>query len=117
MITYNFGDGNVTSITEGLGGSSLQNEAVHTYNSGGTFSASAVLTDNLEGKSTDTCTASIIVDGPIATPSATATPTATVSSDTPTPTMAEAGPGATIIGLGAFFTALSLIGAVLFFAL
>lgn len=117
QITYNFGDGNVTSITEGLGGSSVQNEAVHTYNSGGTFSASAVLTDNLEGKSTDTCTASIIVDGPIATPSATATPVASISADTPTPTMADAGPGATIIGLGAFFTALSLIGAVLFFAL
>ncbi|MDQ5901090.1 MAG: hypothetical protein QG600_668 [Patescibacteria group bacterium] len=118
-ISYNFGDGTVTDITEGLAAANIENQTTHTYTSGGTFSASAVLTDDDEDTSTITCSTSIIVAGPSATPSATMTATATptVGANTPTPTMEDPGPGATIIGLGAFFTVLSLVGAVLFFAL
>lgn len=113
-VTFNFGDGDVTPITDGMGTSSVQTQTTHTYNSGGTFTASAVLTDNNAGDSVSSgsCTQTIVVDGPIATPTATLT-----ASDTPTPTLGNPGPGSTIIGLGAFFTALSVIGAILFFAL
>jgi hypothetical protein len=115
QVSFNFGDGQVTPVTDGLGTSTIQTQTTHIYNSGGTFTASAVLTDNSGGTSASsgTCSQTIVVDGPIATPSA--TPTTGV--DTPTPTLGNPGPGSTIIGLGAFFTALSIIGAVLFFAL
>lgn len=116
-VTFNFGDGNVATITDGLGTSSIQTQTTHLYNSGGTYTASAVLTDNNDGVSVNApaCSQTIVVDGPVATPTATLVPTETV--DTPTPTLPHPGPGNTIIGLGAFFTVLSLIGAVLFFAL
>lgn len=120
-VTFNFGDGNVTSITDNLSQASVSAAASHTYDAGGTFTASAVLTDNAGETSTNTCSQTIIVAGPTATPTAaftaTATPTTGAGTDTPTPTLESPGPGATIIGLGAFFTVLSLIGAVLFFAL
>lgn len=122
-IAYNFGEQSVVNITEGLNASNVENQTTHTYNNGGTFTASAVLTDDRGGTNTNTasCSATIVVAGPTATPSASTTPTATpttiAGTDTPTPTMESPGPGATIIGLGAFFTVLSLVGAVLFFAL
>lgn len=121
-ITFNFGDGNVTSITEGLSQASSSATTSYTYSSGGTFTASAVVTDEKGATSTNTCSQTIVVSGETATPTATLTETPTLTTtitetDTPTPTMESPGPGATIIGLGAFFTVLSIIGAILFFTL
>ncbi|HVZ58996.1 MAG TPA: PKD domain-containing protein, partial [Patescibacteria group bacterium] len=134
-ITLNFGDGNVTPITDGLGTASVSATIGHSYSDGGVFTASAVMTDDQGADSTNSCTQTITVAGPTATPTptptatpagtltptATATPTPTsggvVSTDTPTPTLVSPGPGATIVGLGAFFTVLSVIGGVLFFLL
>ncbi len=118
-FAFNFGDGNLSTVTTDTQTSSNSATAEHTYSNGGTFTASVVLTDDKEGSSTNDCSQIITVAGPIATPSAgvTETPTATPSADSPTPTLASPGPGATIIGLGAFFSVLSIIGAILFFAL
>lgn len=133
QINFNFGDSNVTTITEGLGTSSASATTTYTYTTGGTFTASAVVTDDRDGASTTACSQTIEVTGPTATTTTTITPSTTTattptvatttdtttagSSDTPTPTLEDMGPGATIIGMGAFFTVLSIIGAVLFFAL
>jgi hypothetical protein len=118
-FAFNFGDGNLSTVTTDTQTSSNSATAEHTYTNGGEFTASAVLTDDKEGSSTNECSQLITVSGPTATPSAsvTETPTATPSGDSPTPTLASPGPGATIIGLGAFFSVLSVIGAILFFAL
>ncbi|MBI5045033.1 MAG: PKD domain-containing protein [Candidatus Levybacteria bacterium] len=125
-ISFNFGDSSVTTITEGLGTSSASATTVHSYTSGGTFTASAVITDDSDATSTTVCSQQIEIEGPATTTTITATTSPTVtttadstdtSADTPTPTIEEAGPGATIIGMGAFFTVLSVIGAILFFAL
>jgi len=126
-IALNFGDGNVASLSGDqltASASALHDVTAsveHTYSTGGTFTASAVMTDDRGGTSTGgTCTQIITVAGPSATPSAataTPTPTSILVADTATPTIASPGPGATIIGLGAFFSVLSVIGAILFFAL
>lgn len=115
QIAYNFGDGNVTTITEGLGTASIQNSIAHTFNGGGTFTASAVMTDNSGATSVvSSCQQTLVISGAPATPTATLVATGT---STPTPTIVSPGPGGTIIGIGAFFTVLSVIGALLFFAL
>lgn len=132
-ITFNLGDTNVASVTEGLSLSSASGQLAHTYTSGGIFTASTVITDNSSGTSTNVCSQTITVTGPTATPGAgtpttaptvavgtgtdTGTDTGTVITEAPTPTIADPGPGAAFIGLGAFFTVLSLIGAIMFFAL
>lgn len=127
-IALNFGDGNVATLS---GDQLTASESAihdttasiqHTYTTGGPFTASAVLTDDMGGTSTgSTCSQVITSVGPTATPSASATntptPTSILAADTATPTIASPGPGATIIGLGAFFSVLSVIGAILFFAL
>lgn len=120
-FSFNFGDGSISTVTADANSSSNSATTEHTYTSGGSFTASAVMTDNAEGTSTNSCSQLISIEGPAATPSATITdtPTGTPSAvtDTPTPTLPSPGPGATIIGLGAFFSVLSVIGAILFFAL
>lgn len=113
---FNFGDGNVGTVTSDTQTTPGSATTDHTYEDGGTFTASVVLTDNQEGASTNDCSQVITIAGPTATPSA-VTDTPTPGTDTPTPTLASPGPGATIIGLGAFFSVLSVIGAILFFAL
>lgn len=119
--SFNFGDGSLSTVTSDANVSSNSATAEHTYSSGGSFTASVVMTDNAGGTSTNSCSQLISVDGPAATPAASITPTSTATPtagiDTPTPTLPSPGPGATIIGLGAFFSVLSVIGAVLFFAL
>lgn len=131
-VTFNLGESTVTSVTDGLGLSSGSAALANTYTSGGTFTAKATATDNGGADSIESCSQTIVVSGPTVTPgAATVAPTATAGAtttttttdttttviDTPTPTIASPGPGATIIGLGAFFTVLSLIGAIMFFAL
>lgn len=118
---FNFGDGSLSTITADANNASDSATAEHTYTTGGPFTASVVLTDDGNAKSTNNCSQVITIAGPTATPTAALTPTLTATPtagiDTPTPTLASPGPGATIIGLGAFFSVLSVIGALLFFAL
>lgn len=119
--SFDFGDNTTEDVTDGLETASISAKIAHIYSSGGTFKASVDLTDD-SGATIDSaaCIQTISVAGPTATLTAalTDTPTPTVAgADTPTPTIASPGPGATIIGLGAFFSVLSVIGAILFFAL
>ena len=110
QVTFNFGDGAISTLTDGLSTNAIQTTTFHTYTSSGTYTASAVLTDNMGNVSSDSCSQTIVV-GEV-------TPTATDSGmPTATPTIADPGPGSTILGVGAFFTMVSIIGAILFFTL
>lgn len=144
-VTFNFGDGPTQDVIAG-GGIGTKNASVqvsHTYNNGGVFKASAVLTDN-NGTVSDinSCTMTVTVSGPTAapggpvfTPGPTATPTPTLKptlTPTPTPTKIPvavtpcpdgiiktpcSGPGDTFVQIGAIGGILSVLGAILFFAL
>jgi len=120
-VTFNFGDGTVQDVTTGgnIGTNSVSVPLAHTYNSGGTFTASAVLTDNGGSQSSSSsCLQTINVSGaaaPTSTP--TPAPTSTPVVVTPTPTMAPTGPGQTIIFIGGLGAILSGIGIILLFAL
>ena len=107
QVTFNFGDGAVTTITDGLSTSSVQTSTTHTYQPG-TYTASAVLTDDQGNVSSDSCSQTIVFGN-----DESITP---VNSPVPTTTLTP-GPGSTILGVGAFFTMLSVIGAILFFTL
>lgn len=109
-VSFNYGDkSNVEEVTTGggIGGASVSLNQAHTYESSGTFTATAVLTDD-GGASSDssTCTQAVTVSaGGEASNSATITP------------LAATGPSNKIVGLGAIGGVLFLIGALLFLAL
>lgn len=106
-ITFNFGDGPVEDVTSGggIGTNSVSLPKAHTYQNGGTFTASALLTDDRDGISnSSSCTVTITVSG-----GATGT-----SQVTPLP---ATGPSKTIVGAGVLGGILFLIGTLLFFAL
>ncbi|MBI2621132.1 MAG: PKD domain-containing protein [Candidatus Levybacteria bacterium] len=106
-ITFNFGEGTVEDVTTGggIGTEIVSVEKAFTYNNAGTFTASALLTDDSGGVSSNSTNCSVTI---------------TVSGDSesaePTPLPAT-GPTETIIGLGVLGGILFLIGALLFFAL
>ncbi|GIW61381.1 MAG: hypothetical protein KatS3mg089_0233 [Patescibacteria group bacterium] len=125
-VTINYGDNNVINYTENLGVKNINTNYTHTYTAAGQYTAQALLTDDQGGvSSAQSCQTTVTIAGePTATPTGTLTPTATSTPttpttgvDTPTPTLEAPGPGATVIGIGAFFTVLSIIGAILFFTL
>ena len=107
---FNFGDGSSQEVTSGLGSAAGSAQIAHTYTSGGSFSATAVFTDN-SGAVSATCTKLIAVTGAFATlaptvppPTATVIPTATpapIAADLPTatPTIAESGNLAETLGI------------------
>jgi hypothetical protein len=108
--TFNFGDGQVSDVTQGVNTGSVSVQTSHTYGTAGTFTATAVLTDNSGGVSTTgSCTQAITVS------EGTAATTPVVS--TATPTMVPTGPANAMITLGAIGGILSIIGILLFFAL
>lgn len=117
-VTFNYGDGPVEVVTEagGIGTNSISSQKSHTYNNPGTYSASVILTDNVEGVSdSNTCTQTIIVLAP------------TTSSGTgggggggepqPTTPIENPGPGDVFLGLGALAAVLTLLGGLIFFAM
>lgn len=130
-VTFNYGDGPVQDILQagGIGTGSVSSQSTHTYNNGGTFRASAILTDSKGSTSLPTaCTQTITVTA--ASGSATTAPTTVVLIATPTtqPAVATAtsaprvtteppGPGETLFGIGAAGIILSIIGGLLFLAL
>lgn len=106
-VTFNYGDGPVEDVTtgSGIGTASVSVPKAHTYQSSGSFTATALLTDNNAGLSdTTTCSVAMTISGGGST-------TETVTPLPPT------GPSSTIIGAGALGGILFLIGALLFFAL
>lgn len=114
-VTFSYGDGQVDNITQGGGiNTSTVNAATsHTYQNAGTYTASAVLTDNAGGVSSGTCSQTIVVDA--------AADGSGGGSSQPAPTdvasLPATGPGDAILGIGAVVGLLTAIGAFLFFAL
>ncbi len=115
--TFNFGDGPVQTLTEtgGLGSNSVSVQTSHTYNTAGTYQATATLTDNQNGVSgAASCALTITVEAAGGTGS---TDGGTIAETTEAPTIAPTGPGDILLGLGAFVGILSIIGGLLFFVL
>ncbi len=121
-VTFNFGDGQVSDITQGggIGTASISAQTVHTYQGGGTFQASAIYTDDRGAVSAQgACTQTITVAAPIAsTQTGGSNGVVAQPTVTPAPTaLPSTGPGSKFIGIGAVVTILTLIGGMLFFAL
>lgn len=121
-VTFNYGDGTTADLTQG--GSSASAQIEHTYNSAGTFTSTAIFTDNLGATSNpSTCTQTITVTSNLASNPGTGTgTTSTTQTGTGTgtgtiPTLTPAGPGQTILGIGAIGAGLSILGLLLFLAL
>ena len=106
-VTFNFGDGEVNDVTSGggIGTAEINVLLSHTYTTSGSFQATALLTDDVNGVSdTVNCSQNISVAGE-----------ATVA--TATPTIAPSGTTEVLIGLGAIATVLMVVGSLVFFAL
>jgi len=110
-VTYNFGDGQVSDVTTGggVGTATINTQISHTYNNPGSFQASAVLTDNVNGISDSAnCTQTITVQA--ASGSATTAPS-------PAPSIAATGSTEVVMGIGAIALFLMVGGGLLFFIL
>jgi hypothetical protein len=113
-VNFNFGDGAISgdiTTSGGIGTNSVNVTTSHTYNNAGTYTASAVLTDNIGDVSGATsCQQTIIAQGgtSVGTPAASMTPTAT---------LAPTGSVGTVMGIGATVLFLIVSGGLLFFIL
>lgn len=135
-ITFDFGDGPVQDITQagGIGTNTISAQTAHTYNNPGTYKASVILTDNsLSTSNPATCTQTITVEsssGSTGGSSGGSTGAGTPSADQTTVTsppvtsapivqtsITPPGPGDKIITIGIAGAVLSILGALLFFAL
>ena len=107
--TFNFGDGQSLNVNNsgGIGTSSVSILQSHVYNTAGTFTATATLTDATGNVSSGGCSVVVTVNG------ANATPTAIVQNPSPLP---PTGPS-NIVTIGALGTILTIVGAILLFAL
>ncbi len=111
-VTFNFGDGQVQDVTDGVNTGSVSVQTSHIYSTAGTFTATAAMTDNSGGvSSTELCTQVITINGGGGAV-ITIAPT-----NTPIPTMPPTGPGSAIMTFGAVGAILSVIGILLFLAL
>lgn len=112
QVSYNFGDGGVQTITSGggLGTSSVNVQTSHVYKTDGTFTATAVLTDNAGNtNAASSCSQTITIGNTTGV-----TPT-TAPQVTAAPTIPSTGPGQVFIGIGiagAVITAAGLLFAV-----
>ncbi len=115
-VNFNFGDGEISgdiSTSGGIGTNSVNVATSHEYQNAGTFTASAVLTDNNGGVSGSTsCQQTILVQNAVGT---TTTPGA--ATNTPTATLAPTGSVSTVMGIGAAVLFLIIGGGLLFFIL
>lgn len=113
--TFNFGDGEVSDVTNsgGIGTNQVNAQMAHTYNNPGTYQASAILTDETNGVSDSaSCLQTISVTSGNSSGSAQSSNTNVSSSSATIPPtgMTEVAMG---IGAAAFF--LVMAGAALFF--
>lgn len=116
--TFNFGDGQVQDVTEGMNLKNVTAQINHTYQSGGTFGATATFTDN-KGAISQSCSKTMTVAGSAsATTTPTAIPTSVVAKTSPTaaPTIPPTGNVAKSIGIMSFVV-LTIIGGFLLLAL
>lgn len=114
-VTFNYGDGPVETVTEtgGIGSNTVSVQRAHTYNNPGTYQASATITDNLTGVSSqDSCRTTIVVLG-----DQTNNGGGVVDPVNPTATISDPGPGDVFFGMGAAAVLLMIIGGMIFFAL
>ncbi|MDO8620968.1 MAG: PKD domain-containing protein [Candidatus Levybacteria bacterium] len=139
-VSFNFGDGPIQDVIQGggIGSSSVSVQTFHTYHNAGNFTASAMFTDNSgTANSPTSCTQTVTVKtaaGAIVTgtPTAGGTPGATITAGltpirdfiaaeiSPTPRIspiAAPGPSETFLKIGILGGALSIVGAILLFAL
>lgn len=107
-VSFDFGDGASKDVTDsgGIGTDAISVLTSHTYQSAGTFTATATLTDEVGNETAEGCSADITVS----------------SSSTPTPTLIMPSPlpptgGNGFITIGAIGAMLFFIGAILLFAL
>ncbi len=116
-VTFSYGDGQVENVTQGGGiaTSTVNASAAHTYQNAGSYTASAILTDNSGGVSSGTCSITITVDA--AAGSTTTTTTDSTTTTTETASLPATGPGDILLGMGALVGVLTVIGAALFFVL
>lgn len=120
--TFSFGDGQIQAVTTGggLGTSAADVTISHTYQAAGSYQASVVFTDNDGGVSSGDCTVNITAtsgtstSGGGSTTTATSTPTAVPAPDA---TLASTGPGDIVVLAGILTSIVTIIGAVIFFAL
>jgi hypothetical protein len=113
-VTFSFGDGEVTDVTQGGGiGTSSVNAAIsHTYQNPGSYTASALITDNDGDVNTSTCSQVINVTSATGGGTSDTTPAPTSSAQLP-----ATGPGGVLLGIGTIIGMLSVIGAIIFFVL
>lgn len=140
-VSFNFGDGPIQDVIQGggIGSSSVSVQTFHTYHNAGNFTASAMFTDNNGTTNSPTsCTQTVTVKtatGAIVTgtPAVAGQPSSSISAGlTPTLTLvvgqilsptpkvspiAAPGPSETFLKIGAMGGILSIIGAILLFAL
>lgn len=111
-VTFNFGDGQVADVTDpasGVGTASVSAQAAYTYNTAGTFTASAVLTDNAGGISASTsCTQTVTVTG---------ADTSVAPTIDPPISLPPTGTTEVAFGIGALLLTIILGGGLLFFFL
>lgn len=112
--TFNFGDGAVIDVTQGLSSRSASLQQSHTYNTAQSYTASVVFTDD-KGATSQACTTTIDItasnggEGSIPTPTDVPVPTAA-------PTLPPTGSVSTILGIGGAII-LTIVGGLIIFAL
>lgn len=112
-ITFNFGDGQVSDVTTGtgIGTASASAQATHNYETAGTFTASAIFTDNGNGVSdSSSCKQVVTVTG-----GAVVAPTTPPT--TPAPSLPPTGSTGVALGIGAVILTFIIGGGFLFFLL
>jgi len=125
-VTFAFGDGQQTDVTQGagIGTNSVNAQIAHKYANAGTFSATATLTDN-QNLTSAVCTTAITVttsagtggsSGSSGGAGTTVAPTA-VATVAPTAPLAPTGPGDKILGVGVAGIVFTILGGLLFLAL
>lgn len=105
-VTFNFGDGGTLAVTSGggIGTATVSAKASHTYQTAGSYNATAVITNDSGGVSDpSTCTLAVTITG-----------SSTSGSLSPLP---KTGPSPAIVGVGALGGIIFLIGALFFFVL
>lgn len=117
-VSFNYGEGAIEEVTSGggIGTNTVNVPGTHVYSSAGTFTASAVLTDDASGAST-ACSQTITVTAQAVPTGETAQVTPVAEAPTATPTIAATGPTEAIIGIGILGLLFTVVGAAILFIL
>ena len=114
-VSYNYGDGTVQDVTSGggIGTNSISVQASHIYKTNGTYTATAVLTDDSGNITSPSSCSQTITIGSASTGSG-STPAPTTATTTTAPTIPSTGPGQVFVGIG--IAGILITAAGLFFA-